>query len=65
MERKNEPCWLEGCSEQHEEECGNSSAGSLSSDAFFLKWITQKLGPVLLGAKPAELLCFRQSDQEK
>lgn len=62
MERLQEPCWWEMCSGEQEKECKSSS---LENDRVFLKWVTQKLAPVLLGAKSAELLCFRHTDEEK
>ncbi|SFH93583.1 Protein of unknown function [Tindallia magadiensis] len=36
----------------------------LSDPKGFQRWITEKLAPVLLAAKPAEMLCFSGKDEE-
>ncbi|SMP61482.1 DUF3793 family protein [Anoxynatronum buryatiense] len=55
-------CWWQVCDESREKECSQTS---LSHHHVFLRWMADKLAPVLLGAKTAELLCFRLTAEEQ
>lgn len=37
---------------------------TLSNPEGFQYWLSEKLAPVLLGAKPAEILCFSETDEK-
>lgn len=58
-------CWWQICNEADDTREQTCSQTSLSHHQVFLRWMAEKLAPVLLGVKTAELLCFRMTAEEQ